>query len=142
MTLQNTDYQLRLSLRDGTRATAWLCTQDIPARAIRSAQTIPTEETMWKMIFTAALAALLATAAACGGNGGDSGYERLHPAVSDATYLQIQEGREYVTMTSSDTSRYLSDRINAIHQAGYQIEHATSDEFGYVLLVFRKIPRP
>ena len=97
---------------------------------------------MRKMIFTAALAALLATAAACGGNGGDSGEERLHPVLGDATYLQIQEGREYVTMTSSDTSRNLSDRINAIHQGGYEIEHATSDEFGNVLIVFRKIPRP
>ena len=57
-------------------------------------------------------------------------------------FRQIQEDREYVTMTSSDTSRYLSDRINAIHEEGYEIRHATSDEWGYVLLIFRKIPRP
>ena len=42
-------------------------------------------------------------------------------------------------MTSDDASRYLSDRINAIHEEGYEIRHATSDEWGYVLLIFRKI---
>ena len=97
---------------------------------------------MKRIIAAAALAALLATAAACGGDGGDAGEQRLHPVLRDATYLQIQEGREYVTMTSSDGSRHLSDRINAIHQGGYEIEHATSDELGNVLLVFRKIAHP
>ena len=98
---------------------------------------------MKKIIFTAALAAILAiTTAACGGQDGDVGEDKLHPVLRDATYLQIQEVREYVTMTSSDGSRYLSDRINAIHQGGYEIEHATSDELGNVLLVFRKIAHP
>ena len=95
---------------------------------------------MRRIIATAALAAILAILAACGGNGGDGGEERLHPVLSDATYLQIQEGREYVTMISYQTRRDLSDKINAIHQSGYEIEHATSDEDGTVLLVFRKIP--
>ena len=45
-------------------------------------------------------------------------------------------------MTSDDTSSYLSDRINAINEEGYEIRHATSDEWGYVLLIFRKIPHP
>ena len=98
---------------------------------------------MRKMIFTAALAAILAiTIAACGGDDGDAGEQGLHPILWDATYLQIQEGREYVTMTSSDTSRYLSDRINAVHQGGYELQHTSSDELGYVLLVFRKIADP
>ncbi len=95
---------------------------------------------MRRIIATAALAAILATTAACGGEGGNGGDERLHPVLSDATYLQIQEEREYVTMISYQTRRDLSDRINAIHQSGYEIEHATSDEDGYVLIVFRKIP--
>ena len=55
--------------------------------------------------------------------------------------LQVQEGREYVTMISYQARGDLSDRINAIHQGGYEFEHATSDEDGIVLLVFRKIPR-
>ena len=45
-------------------------------------------------------------------------------------------------MTSSDTSPHQSDRINAIHQMGYEIRHTSSDETGYVLLVFRKIADP
>ena len=95
---------------------------------------------MKKMILTAALAAILAiTISACGGDDGEAGEERLHPVLHDATYMQIQEGREYVTMTSSDTSGYLSDRINAIHQGGYELQHMTSDEWGNVLMVFRKI---
>ena len=98
---------------------------------------------MRKAIFTATLAAILATTiAACGGEDGEGGEERLHPVLHDATYLQIQEGREYVTMTSSDTSGYLSDRINAIHQGGYELHHMTSDEWGNVLMVFRKIANP
>lgn len=96
---------------------------------------------MRRIIATAALAAILATLVACGGNSGDGGEERLHPVLSDATYLQIQEEREYVTMISYQTRRDLSDRINAIHQGGYEIEHATSDEDGNILIVFRKIPR-
>ena len=98
---------------------------------------------MRRMIFTAALAAILATTvAACGGDGGEGGEERLHPVLRDPTYLQIQEGREYVTMTSSDQNRPLSDRINAIHQGGYEFRHTTSDRLGYVLFVFRRITDP
>ena len=97
---------------------------------------------MRRIIATAALAALLATAAACGGDGEEARKENLHPVLPNHIYFQIQEEREYVTMTSEDTSRYLSDRINAIHEEGYEIRHATSDEWGKVLLVFRKIPHP
>ena len=98
---------------------------------------------MRKMIFTAALAAILAiTVTACGGDDGEGAEEKLHPVLHDATYLQIQEGREYVTMTSSDESRHLSDRINAVHQGGYELHHMTSDEWGNVLMVFRKIADP
>ena len=80
------------------------------------------EERIRKMIFTAALAAILAiTIVACGGDDGEGGEERLHPVLHDATYIQIQEGREYVTMRSLDESRHLSDRINAIHQGGYEL---------------------
>ena len=50
---------------------------------------------MRKMILTAALAAILViTIAACGGEDGDGSEERLHPVLHDATYTQIQEGRE------------------------------------------------
>ena len=95
---------------------------------------------MRKMMLTAALAAILAiTIAACGGDDGDAGEQDLHPILWDATYLEIQEGREYVSMRSPDESRHLSDRINAIHQAGYEIQHMTSDNWGDVLIVFRKI---
>ena len=101
---------------------------------------------MRKTIFTAALAEILPiTVAACGGNGGDGGdggEERLLPILRDATFLQIQEGREYFTMTSSDGNRHLSDRINAIHQGGYELQHTTSDRLGYVLFGFRMIAVP
>ena len=98
---------------------------------------------MRRMILTAALAAILAaTVAACGGDGEEAQKENLHPVLPNHIYLQIQEEREYVTMTSEDTSRYLSDRINAIHEEDYEIRHATSDEWGKVLLIFRKIPHP
>ena len=97
---------------------------------------------MKRTIAAATLVAILATATACGGDGEDAPQENLHPVLPNHTYIQIQEDREYVTMTSDDTSRYLSDRINAIHEEGYEIRHATSDEWGYVLLIFRKIPHP
>ena len=45
-------------------------------------------------------------------------------------------------MTSSDTSGNLSDRINAIHQGGYELQHMTSDERGNVTMVFRKMADP
>ena len=95
---------------------------------------------MRKVMFTATLLAILAiTIAACGGYDGE---ERLHPVLWDSTYIQIQEGREYVTMRSLDESRHLSDRINAIHQGGYELHHMTSDKWGDVLMVFRKIADP
>ena len=93
---------------------------------------------MRRIIAAAALTALLATPAACGGDGEEEPKENLHPVLPNYIYLQIQEEREYVTMTSEDTSRYLSDRINAIHEEGYEIRHATSDRWGDVLLIFRK----
>ena len=71
---------------------------------------------------------------------GESGFPARF--LGEHTYTQILEGREYVTMTSSDTSRDLSDRINAIHQGGYELQHISSDEFGNVLLVFREIAHP
>ena len=97
---------------------------------------------MRRIIAAAALTALLATVAACGGDGEQEREENLHPVLPNYIYLQIQEEREYVTMTSEDTSRHLSDRINAIHEEGYEIRHATSDRWGYVLLVFRRTADP
>ena len=95
---------------------------------------------MRKMIFTAALAAILAiTLAACGGDDGDAGEQRLHPVLNDATYLEIREGREYVIFTYYQTRGDLSDRINAIHQGGYELQHTTRDTFGHPIFVFRKI---
>ena len=97
---------------------------------------------MRKMIFTAALAAILAITTACGGDDGEGGEERLHPVLHDATYIEIQERREYVTLRSFDTNRHLSDRINAIHQGGYELQHTTRDRFGRPIFVFRKIADP
>ena len=98
---------------------------------------------MRKMKFTAALAAILAiTIAACGGDDGEGAEERLHPVLHDATYIEIQEGQEYITIWSPDGNRHLSDRINAIHQGGYELQHMTSDAWGDVLMVFRKIADP
>ena len=45
-------------------------------------------------------------------------------------------------MWSPEQNRHLSDRINAIHQGGYEIQHMTSDAWGDVLIVFRKIAGP
>ena len=95
---------------------------------------------MRRIILTAALAAIIATLSACSGDGEDAPQENLHPVLPNHSHIQIQEDRQYITMTSDDTSRYLSDRINAIHEQGYEIRHATSDEWGYALLIFRKIP--
>ena len=100
------------------------------------------EEPIKRIITAAAIAAILATIAACGGDDGNGREERLHPVLHDVTYQQIEEGREYVTMTSSDASPHLSDRINALHQGGYEIEHTTRNSFGRFILIFRKIPRP
>ena len=98
---------------------------------------------MRTVLFTAALAAILAiTTAACGGEDGDAGEDKLHPTLSDATYLQIQEEREYVTITVYHTSPHMSDTINAIHQGGYELQHISSNDAGRKLLVFRKIADP
>ena len=97
---------------------------------------------MKRIITAAAIAVILAIAIACGGDSQDAPQENLHPVLPHHIYLQIQEDREYVTMTSDDNSSHLSDRINAIHEEGYEIRHATSDEWGHVLLIFRKIPHP
>ena len=101
---------------------------------------------MRKMIFTAALAAILAitiASGACGGDDGEGAEERLHPVLwGHAIYLQIQEGQEYITIWSPEQNHHLSDRINAIHQGGYELQHMTSDAWGDVLIVFRKIADP
>ena len=93
---------------------------------------------MRRTIFAAALAVILATTlAACGGE------EIPHPVLRDETYLQIQEGREYVAIRASDEDpKDLSERTNAIYQMGYEIQHMTSDQLGAVLIVFRKIAQP
>ena len=86
---------------------------------------------MKRIITAAALAAILAIATACGGDDGNGGQENLHPVLPNHIYLQIQEGREYVSCgRTSPQSAALSDRINALHQGGYEIEHTTSDSFG------------
>ena len=98
---------------------------------------------MKKMILAAALAAILAiTIAACGGDDGDTAEERLHPVLHDATYIEIREGQEYITLRSPDENRHLSDRINAVHQEGYELQHVSSDEDGRALFVFRRITDP
>ena len=101
---------------------------------------------MRRMIFTAALAAILATTvAACGGDGGGGGeaqQENLHPVLPNHIYLQIQEDREYILLWEDFSNRHLSDRINAIHEMGYEIQHTTRDRFDKFILIFRKIPRP
>ena len=95
---------------------------------------------MKKTLFIAALAAILAiTIAACGGDDGDGGEETLHPVLHDATYLQIQEGREYVTFMAYQYRGNLSDKINAVHQEGYELQHVSSDEDTHALFVSRKI---
>ena len=98
---------------------------------------------MRKMIFTAAMAAILAiTIVACGGNDGQGGEERLHPVLHHTTYSQIQEGREYVTFTFYQHHGYLADSINAVHQEGYELQHTTRNRFGRPIFVFRKIADP
>ena len=95
-----------------------------------------------KPIAAATLAAILVTATACGGDGGNGGEERLHPVIPNHIYLQIQEDREYLTLWEDFSNRHLSDRINAIHEEGYEIQHTTRDRFDKFILIFRKIPRP
>ena len=73
---------------------------------------------MKRIIAAAALAVILATTAACGGDGGNGGEERLHPVIPNHIYLQIQEGREYVTLWGDVSRHALSDRINALYTDG------------------------
>ena len=68
---------------------------------------------MRTVLFTAALAALLATAAACGGDSEDARQERLHPVLHDVTYQQAQEGQEYILLWGDFSNLHLSNRINA-----------------------------
>ena len=97
---------------------------------------------MKRIIAAAALVAILATATACGGDSEDAPQENLHPVLPNHTYLQIQEEREYILLWESFANRHLSERINALHQGGYEIEHTTRDRFDNFLLIFRKIPPP
>ncbi len=96
---------------------------------------------MRRIIATAALAAILATTAACGGNGEDAPQDRVHPVPREHAYTQVQEGREYVTLWGDITRHDLSDRINALYEMGYEIEHTTRSRYGNFVLIFRKIPR-
>ena len=98
---------------------------------------------MRRVIFTAALAAILAaTLVACGGEGGNGGEERLHPVLPNHIYLQIQEDREYLTLCGDLFNVNLSDRINALYEMGYEIEHTTRDRHDNFVLIFRKIASP
>ena len=69
------------------------------------------------------------------------GEERLHPVLPNHIYLQIQEGREYLTLWGDLFNVNLSDRINALYEMGYEIEHTTRDRYDNFILIFRKIPR-
>ena len=97
---------------------------------------------MKRIITAAALAAILAIATACGGDDGNGGEENLHPVLPNHIYLQIQEGREYILLWEDFSKVNPSDRIKALHQGGYEIEHTTRNSFGRFILIFRKIPRP
>ena len=97
---------------------------------------------MKRIIAAAAIAAILAIATACGGDSEDRGEENLHPVLEDHTHTQVQEWREYVTMWGDVSRHDLSDRINALHEMGYEIEHTTRNRYGNYLLIFRKIPHP
>ena len=96
---------------------------------------------MKRIITAAAIAAILAIAAACGGDGEDAPQKNLHPVLHDVTYQQIQKGREYILLWDPASSIELSDRINALHDMGYEIEHTTRNTYGRFVLIFRKIPR-
>ena len=97
---------------------------------------------MKRIITAAALAVIFATIAACGGDGQDAPQENLHPVLSNHIYLQIQEDREYILLWEDFSKVNPSDRINALHQGGYEIEHTTRNSFGRFILIFRKIPHP
>ena len=97
---------------------------------------------MKRIIAAAALAVILATTAACGGDSEDAPQENLHPVLPNHTYLQIQEEWEYIILWETFANRHLSERVNALHQGGYEIEHTTRDRFGNYLLIFRKIASP
>ena len=97
---------------------------------------------MKRIIAAAAIAAILATLVACGGDSDEAPQENLHPVLPNHIYLQIQEDREYILLWEDFSKGNPSDRINALHQGGYEIEHTTRNSFGRFILVFRKIPRP
>ena len=98
---------------------------------------------MRRMIFTATLAAILAaTVAACGGDSGKTPQENFHPVLPNHIYLQIQEEWEYIILWETFANRHLSERVNALHQGGYEIEPTTRDRFDNYLLIFRKIASP
>ena len=97
---------------------------------------------MKRIITAAAMAVILAIATACGGDDGNGGQERLHPVLHDVTYQQIEEGQEYILLWDPASSIELSDRINALHEMGYEIEHTTRNTYGRFILIFRKIPHP
>ena len=77
-----------------------------------------------------------------GGEGGNGGEERLHPVIPSHIYHQIQEGREYILLWGNLTNVNLSDRINALYEMGYEIEHTTRDRYDNFVLIFRKIASP
>ena len=77
-----------------------------------------------------------------GGEGGNGGEERLHPVLPNHIYHQIQEDREYLTLWGNLTNVNLSDRMNALYEMGYEIEHTTRDRYDNFVLIFRKIGDP
>ena len=97
---------------------------------------------MKRIIAAAALAVILATTAACGGDSEDAPPENLHPVLQEHTYTQVQEGREYVTLWGDVSRHALSDRINALYHTGYEIRHTTRNRHGNYLLIFRKVANP
>ena len=82
---------------------------------------------MKRIIAAATIAVILATITACGGDGEDAPQENLHPVLPNHIYLQIQEDREYLTLWEDFSNVNLSDRMNALHEMGYEIEHTTRD---------------
>lgn len=97
---------------------------------------------MKRIITAAAIAAILTIATACGGDGEDAPQETLHPVLGEHTYTQVQEAREYVTLWGDVSRHDLSDRVNALYEMGYEIEHTTRSKSDNFVLIFRKIPRP
>ena len=100
------------------------------------------KEVMRRIFVAAALAALITTAAACGGDGEEARQQRLHPVLHDVTYQQAQQGQEYILQWGDFSNRHLLDKINALHQMGYEIRHTTRDRSNNFVLIFRKIGDP